>query len=73
MSLGALFQCEHWRESSEVFFFAGVAGGQVISMDRIEVTVITSQSPLAARVRGLKVGQDFILPNGSAGRILAVE
>jgi hypothetical protein len=72
VSLGALFQCDIGGER-EVFFFAGVAGGQVISMDRIEVTVITSQSPLAARVRGLKVGQDFILPNGSAGRILAVE
>jgi hypothetical protein len=45
----------------------------VITIDHVEVTVITSQSPLAARVRGLKVGDDFILPNGAAGRILAVE
>lgn len=72
VSLGALFQCE-LGGSVEFFFFAGVAGGQVITIDHMEVTVITPQSPLAARVRGLKVGEDFILPNGTAGRILAVE
>ena len=72
VSLGALFRCQMGAEQA-VFFFAGVAGGQVITMDQMEVTVITSHSPLAARVRGLKAGQDFVLPNGSPGRILSVE
>jgi len=72
VSLGALFKCD-FGGSEEVFFFAGVAGGQVISMDHIEVTVITAQSPLAGRLRGHKVGDTFALPNGKFGEILAIE
>lgn len=72
VSLGALFKCD-FAGSEEVFFFAGVAGGQVISMDHMEVTVITAQSPLAARLRGHKVGDTFPLPNGKFGEILAIE
>ena len=72
VSFGALFKCD-FGGSEEVFFFAGVAGGQVISMDHMEVTVITTQSPLAARLRGLKVGETFSLPNGKLGEVLAIE
>jgi transcription elongation GreA/GreB family factor len=72
VSLGALFKCDIGG-TEENFFFAGVAGGQVISMDHMDVTVITSLSPLAARVRGLKVGDTFRLPNGNMGEILTVE
>lgn len=72
VSLGALFKCDIGG-SEEVFFFAGVAGGQEISLDHMNVTVITSHSPLAARVRGLKTGDTFVLPNGSVGTIKAIE
>ena len=72
VSLGALFKCD-FDGSEEVFFLAGVAGGQVISMDHIEVTVITAQSPLAGRLRGYKVGDAFALPNAKFGKILAIE
>jgi len=72
VSLGALFKCD-FGGAEEVFFFAGVAGGQVIKMENMEVTVITSQSPLASRLRGLKVGDVFRLPNGNQGQILAIE
>lgn len=72
VSLGALFHCE-LGGSEEVFFFAGVAGGQVIELDGVEVTVITSHCALAGRVRGLKAGDSFYLPNGTAGTILSVE
>ena len=72
VSLGALFKCD-FGGVEEVFFFAGVAGGQVISMEDLEVTVITSQSPLAGRLRGLKVGERFGLPRGKQGEILAIE
>jgi transcription elongation GreA/GreB family factor len=72
VSLGALFKCDIGG-SEENFFFAGVAGGQVISMDDMDVTVITSHSPLAARVRGLKVGDTFNLPNGHVCEVLTVE
>lgn len=72
VSLGALFKCD-LAGSEEVFFFAGVAGGQVISMDHMDVTVITAQSPLAVRLRGHKVGDSFALPRGKFGEILAIE
>ncbi len=72
VSLGALFKCD-LGGSEEAFFFAGVAGGQVIQMENMEVTVITSHSPLAARLLGLKVGESFRLPNGEIGQILHIE
>jgi hypothetical protein len=72
ISLGALFKAD-LGGVEEVFFLAGVAGGQVIQVDNIAVTVITAQSPLAARVRGLKIGETFTLPNGKLGEILAIE
>ena len=72
ISLGALFKVD-LGGVEEVFFLAGVAGGQVIQLDDIAVTVITAQSPLAARVRGLKIGATFTLPNGKLGEILAIE
>lgn len=72
ISLGALFSCDFAGEA-ETFFFAGVAGGHVITMDGVEVTVITPQSPLIGRLRGLKVGESFRLPNGLIGQVLSVE
>ncbi|WP_162026002.1 MULTISPECIES: hypothetical protein [unclassified Lentimonas] len=72
VSLGALFKCD-FGGTEEVYFFAGVAGGQVIKMENMEVTVITSQSPLAGKLRGLKVGETFALPRGKFGEILAIE
>lgn len=72
ISLGALFSCD-FGDSVEYFFFAGTAGGQTISMDEYEVTVITAQSPLASRLRGRKAGETFRLPNGSIGQVLTVE
>ena len=72
ISLGALFKVD-LGGVEEVFFLAGVAGGQVIQVDDIAVTVITAQSPLAARVRGLKIGETFTQPNGKLGEILAIE
>lgn len=72
VSLGALFRCD-FAGSEEVFFFAGVAGGQTIHMDGMEVTVITSHSPLAHRLLGLKVGESFGLPNGDVGQVLHIE
>lgn len=72
VSLGALFKCD-LGGAEAVFFLVGVAGGQVIVVDGIEVTVITAQSPLAGRLRGLKVGETFTLANGLSGEILAIE
>ena len=72
VSLGALFSCD-FVEGVEWFFFAGTAGGQTISMDGHEVTVITAQSPLAGRLLGRKAGDSFKLPNTSLGQVLTVE
>ena len=72
VSLGALFSCK-FGDSVEYFFFAGTAGGQSIVLDGHEVTVITAQSSLARTLMDLKAGDNFIMPNGSAGQILTVE
>jgi len=72
VSLGALFRCD-FPDSQEVFFFAGVAGGQTIKMDDMEVTVITAQSPLVARMKGLKAGESFRLPNGEFAQVSHIE
>jgi hypothetical protein len=72
IALGALFSCDI-DGSEEMFFFAGVAGGQVIEMDGVTVTVITPQSALAAKLRGLRIGESFRMPNGVIWQVLAIE
>lgn len=71
VSLGALFTCD-LGGSKEAFFFSKVAGGQIISMNGKEVTVITAQSPLAVRLRGLRTGDSFTLANGKLGTVTAI-
>ena len=72
VSLGALFRCG-FDTGEEYFFFAGVAGGHVVTVDTLEVTVITPQSELAHRLLGLRAGDTFELRNGRVGRIVSVE
>lgn len=72
VALGALFSCD-FGSGPEWFFFAGVAGGQTIETDCGEVTVITAQSPLASRLKNLKAGDAFKMPNGNTGAVLTVE
>ena len=72
ISLGALFSCE-MGGATEWFFFAGVAGGQVVPTQCGEVTVITARSPLINRLRQLRAGDRFRLPNGESGRVRSVE
>jgi hypothetical protein len=72
VGLGALFSCD-FGGGAEWFFFAGVAGGHVVPTEQGEVTVITSHSPLAGRLRGRKAGQPFTLANGNTGTVLSVE
>lgn len=72
IGLGALFSCD-FGAGPEWFFFAGVAGGHGVPTDQGEVTVITSNSPLAARLRRFKAGESFALANGNAGKVLSVE
>ncbi|MEM7790669.1 MAG: hypothetical protein AAF546_04640 [Verrucomicrobiota bacterium] len=72
VSLGALFLC-NVGGSRETFFYAGVAGGHEVTMEGYTVTVITPQSPLASRVRGLRAGNSFTLANGAVGQVLRIE
>jgi len=72
IAVGSLFECD-LGGSAEWFFYSGVAGGQTVTVEGVEVTVITTQSPLAARVRGRKAGDSFKLPNGNYGVINSVE
>lgn len=72
VGLGALFSCD-FGAGEEWYFFAGVAGGHVVPTEQGEVTVITSNSPLAARLLRLRAGDSFTLANGNSGKILSVE
>lgn len=72
VSLGALFRCDI-DGVEDVFFYAGVAGGQVIEIDDMSVTVITPQSAIAGKLRGLHAGESIRLPNGVIWQVMAIE
>lgn len=72
VSLGALFKCK-LGASDEYYFFAGVAGGHVVALEDLEVTVITPQSVLAHCLLGLTAGETFELPNGRQGKVISIE
>ncbi len=72
ISLGAFFKCDFGGEH-QYFFFAGVAGGHVVPMGGHQVTVITPQSPIARCLLGLRVDNEFTLPNGKFGKVLVIE
>ncbi|GHB90829.1 hypothetical protein [Cerasicoccus arenae] len=68
---GALIQCQLGK-SREWFFFAPSGGGETLAIDGTEVTVITPDSPIAHLLVGHGTGDDFTLPNGAPGKVLAV-
>ena len=72
VGLGALFSCD-LAGTEEWFFFAGVAGGHVVKMEHVDVTVITHQSTLASSLRGKQAGEEFTMPSGMAAKVLSVE
>ncbi len=69
---GALVQCRLGKVT-EWFFFAPSGGGETMHIDGAEVTVITQESPLARVMVGCAAGNDFTLPNGANGSVLAVQ
>lgn len=68
---GALIQCRLGKVT-EWFFFAPSGGGETVTIDGTEVTIITADSPLAHALVGKGAGGDFTLPNGAPGSVLAV-
>ncbi len=59
--------------SNEHFFLAPAAGGQIISLDGTEITVVTPQSPIATRILGKGKGHGFKLANGAPGSIIDIK
>lgn len=72
VSLGALVDCD-LDGSREHFFVAPAAGGQVLTLGDQEVTVITPQSPIAAKIFGKRKSETFTLANGVPGSVVAVQ
>lgn len=69
--LGALVTCD-FGDSRECFYLAPVAGGHVLEVDGVAITVITPQSPIGKRMIGKRAGEGFTLANGNAAAIAAV-
>jgi len=72
VTTGALVECR-LGHGCEWFFFAPVGGGEALNVAGTEVTVITPDSPLAHALVGHRAGDDFTLPNGSAGSVVTVK
>lgn len=72
VTLGALVLCE-LDGRRERFFLAPAGGGHVVPVAGEDVTVITLQSPIAARMLGRRLGEGFSLANGAFGSIVQVE
>ncbi|MEC8189897.1 MAG: hypothetical protein VX033_01780 [Verrucomicrobiota bacterium] len=72
VELGALFECA-FGDGSEYFYFAGVAGGHEVRVESKTVTIVSPQSPLVHCLLGLRVGDDFVLPNAKLSRLLSVQ
>ena len=75
IGLGALVELEHGGEKS--FYFLGPrAGGTEVTHDKMEILVITPQSPLGGQLLGLKPGDRPLLDFGGSkqpANILSVE
>ncbi len=69
--LGALIACD-FSGSREHFFIAPAAGGQVVTLDGHEITVVTPQSPIAATILGKHKNDAFTLANGASGSVLEI-
>lgn len=69
VTIGALFRCD-LNGAAECFFLAPVAGGLVLTVGEVKVTVVTPQSPLAGRLIGKRSGDGFALANGAVGSVV---
>lgn len=72
VGLGSLVQVS-LAGSEEWFLIGKLGGGEVISFDGHELTLITPTSPVASAMDGLGAGGKFKLPNGLSGKIISVQ
>jgi hypothetical protein len=68
---GALIEVEQNKEKT-LFFLLPCAGGIELSVDGVDVTVITPSSPVGAALLDKKQGDKFSFRTGSSGKILSV-
>ena len=64
IQLGALVRLEANDGEKRTLFFGPAAGGEEITVDGEEVTIVTSSSPLGQAVLGKKVGDSFEIKMG---------
>ena len=69
---GSLIECD-LNGFTDWFFLSPVGGGLTVQINDREVTVITPQSPLGAKVLRKEEGGSFTLLNGNPGKVLSIQ
>ena len=72
IGMGALVECEANGYAFQVLLL-DCGGGIELSVDGIEVTVVTPESPLGAALLNKREGQQYAVPGGVSGTIRRVE
>ena len=72
IQLGALILLKAEDGKTRALFFGSAAGGETITVDGEEITIVTSGSPLGQAVLGKTVGDTFDLKIGSATHTFTV-
>jgi len=76
IQLGALVGVKSSNGEIRTLLFGSAAGGETISVNQDEVTIVTSQSPLGQAILGKTAGDTFSLKIGAATQtfeIMSVE
>jgi hypothetical protein len=71
VTLGSLVRCD-LDGLEEMFFVAPAGGGEVVTVEGGEVTVVTLHSPVLLRMLGKRVGEGFSVGNGGGGSVLEI-
>lgn len=72
IDLGALVELKGRRERL-LFLIGPSAGGTEVTVDGVEITVLTPQSPLGQQLMGRRTGDRVTLPPGEERRVGSVE
>lgn len=72
IQLGALVRLKAEDGTMRTLLFGSAAGGETIIVNRQEITVVTSRSPLGQAVLGKTVGDTFDVKIGPASQTLTV-
>lgn len=65
IQLGALIRLDAGDGKPRTLLFGSAAGGETLTMDGEEITIVTSRSPLGQAVLGKTAGDAFDMPIGS--------